>query len=214
MEAVKAHSIPKHTRGAAGPTGPRIDEKTPTALSPSPSTFHYCFSDQACDHILPHPPPYPVPETHSQEASLENQITAHQEVSVIYAKATSSCEELSTACGKLPQPSGVGRAETQRCALWWGVEAEQGCHVPISDKEREDPTPTLGANPLNVLSCCITGKFLSYLEVQVTSTLLLRLRGKQERGCFTEAAGHKLTLWFPRSDKCHRALYCSCSLLN
>lgn len=57
MEAVKAHSIPKHTRGAAGPTGPRIDEKTPTALSPSPSTFHYCFSDQHTTTsfpVLPH----------------------------------------------------------------------------------------------------------------------------------------------------------------
>lgn len=214
MEAVKAHSIPKHTRGSAGPTGPRIDEKTPTALSPSPSTFHYCFSDQTCDHILPHPPPYSVPETHSQEAPLENQITTHQEVSVIYAKTTSSCEELGTARGKLPPPSGVGRAETWRSALWWGVEAEQGCCVPISDKGREKPTPALGANLVNVLSCCIVGKCLPYLEVQVTSTLLLRLSGKRGRGFSTEVAGHKLILWFPRCDKCHHALYCSCSLLN
>lgn len=175
MEAVKAHSIPKHTRGAAGPTGPRIDEKTPTALSPSPSTFHYCFSDQACDHILPHPPPYHVPETRSQEASLKNQIATHQEVSVIYAKATSSGEELSRALGKLPQPSGVGRAEALRCESWWAVEAEQGCCVPTSDKGREEPAPALGANPPSVLPCWIIGKYLPYLEVQITSTLLLRV---------------------------------------
>lgn len=100
MEAVKAPSIPKHTRGAAGPTGPRIDEKTPTALSPSPSTFHYCFSDQAYDHILPHPPPDLTPEIHSREASLANQITTHWEVSVI--DATSSWGELSPASGKFP----------------------------------------------------------------------------------------------------------------
>lgn len=51
MEAVKAYTIPKHTREAAGPTGPRIDEKTPTASFLTP-VFIIAFSDHAYNHIF------------------------------------------------------------------------------------------------------------------------------------------------------------------
>lgn len=81
-------------------------------------------------------------------------------------------------------------------------------------RQGEGGAPALGANLLNILSFCIIGKFLPYLEVQVTSILLLRLSRKQGRGFSDEVSWLKLTLWFPTSDKRHHALYCSCSLLT
>lgn len=151
MEAVKAHSIPKHTRGAAGPTGPRIDEKTPTALSPSPSTFHYCFSDQACDHILPRPPPHPVPQTHSQEASVENQITAHREVSVMCAKKQPPAVRSSALpSGTFPSPG-----EGQSCSPWGGQEQSQAdLHQGQARRSTIPPQPCIiPAIPCFVLLC-------------------------------------------------------------
>lgn len=167
MEAVKAHSIPKHTRGAAGPTGPRIDEKTPTALSPSPSTFHYCFSDQACDHILPHPPPHPVPQTHSQEASVENQITAHREVSVMCAKSSLQLR----GARHCPRKTSPAEGSGQSCAPWGGQEQSQAAlHQGQARRDTIPSHPSLGSPlPFPALSSCVKLKSLSHLQVQVAN---------------------------------------------
>lgn len=184
MEAVKAHSIPKHTRGAAGPTGPRIDEKTPTALSPSPSTFHYCFSDQACDHILPILP-HTLFLRHAPRRPLWK----------IQSQPTESClwcmQKQPLAMKSLAWPREASPAKPSRQR--WGSEVRCRSRARLlcinSGMERDDPSPALGANTLTGLSCWITGKFLSYPEVQLTSTLLLRLSEKRGKGYSTEVVG-------------------------
>lgn len=77
---------------------------------------------------------------------MENPITTHQEVSVIYAKAASSCEELISALRKLAQPRGVGRA----VLLVRGRGRARLLCLP--GKERGGPSPELDADPFPALS--------------------------------------------------------------